>query len=254
MICAMSEFTIEIAGRRVGVTACHELAQEFRRDYLCDGQPYFAVATTQADIDWEREISRRESELEGLPLPNYSDGYLEITAVQRKIAERLLQFDIILFHGSVIGVDGECYLFTAQSGPGKSTHTRLWRELLGERAVMVNDDKPFLHVADGTVTAYGSPWNGKHHLGSNIQVPLKAIYILERGEDNSIVPVTTKEALPMLVQQSHRPADRRLMGKYLELLDCLADSVVFYRLRCNTDPHAAVVSYEAMSGECISNI
>lgn len=244
----MSEFTIEIAGRKVGVTACHEQVQEYCRDYLCDGEPDFIVTTAQADIDREREISCREAELEGISLPNYSNGYLEITAVQRKIAERLLEFDTILFHGSVIGVDGQCYLFTAKSGTGKSTHTRLWREMLGERAVMVNDDKPFLHIQDGVVTAYGTPWNGKHRLGENISVPLKAICILERGAENRIEAISSREALAMILQQTYRPRDPRRLGKYLELLDGLTDSVTFYHLRCNVDPQAAVVSYEAMSG------
>ena len=47
---------------------------------------------------------------------------------------------------------------------------------------------------------------------------------------------------------------RRLKGKYLDLLDSLADSVAFYRLQCNMDPRAAEISYEAMSGKCISNV
>ncbi len=59
----------------------------------------------------------------------------------RKLAESLLEYGVLLFHGSSVAVDGFGYIFAAQSGTGKSTHARLWRELLGERAVMVNDDK-----------------------------------------------------------------------------------------------------------------
>ena len=101
---------------------------------------------------------------------------------------------------------------------------------------------------------YGSPWNGKHHLGTNIAVPLKAICLLEQGRENRIRPMTAREMLPVLLQQSHRPADRRKLVKYLELLDRLAGNVAFYRMECNMDPEAAKVSYEAMSGECINYI
>ena len=52
----------------------------------------------------------------------------------------------------------------------------------------------------------------------------------------------------MLVQQSNRPMDSRWMLKYLELLDKLASGVALYRLACNMDPQAALVSYQAMSG------
>ena len=80
--------------------------------------------------------------------------------IYRKIADALVDDGVILYHGSVIAVDGQGYLFTAKSGTGKSTHTALWRELFGERAVMVNDDKPLLRVKDDQVTVYGTPWNG----------------------------------------------------------------------------------------------
>ena len=244
----MIDFTIEIAGQIVGVSAIYEAAVHFCRDYLSDGEPVFTVTITPEDIEVERRYSDREAQLEGRPIPHYPLGELEITAIQRKIAEKLMDFNTLLFHGSVVAVDGVCYLFTAKSGTGKSTHTRLWRELLGERAVMVNDDKPFLHIEKGTVVVYGTPWNGKHRLGTNIAVPLKAICILERGEENQITSITAKEALPMLFQQSHRPKEIHRLNQYLKLLDDLSNTVAFYRLQCNMEPEAAVVSYEGMSG------
>lgn len=72
----------------------------------------------------------------------YSLSYLETLAVYRKIVTRLVFSDILLIHGSAIAVDGKAYLFTAPSGTGKSTHTRMCREYFKDRAVMVNDDKP----------------------------------------------------------------------------------------------------------------
>lgn len=67
----------------------------------------------------------REDALEGQPIRQYSDAYLETTAVQRKLAEKLFDYDTLLFHGSTIAVDNQAYLFTAKSGTGKSTHTQL---------------------------------------------------------------------------------------------------------------------------------
>ena len=112
---------------------------------------------------------------------------------------------------------------------------------------MVNDDKPFLKIGENGVLACGSPWNGKHKLGNNIQVPLKAICILERGEENHIKEIPPKEALPMLIQQSARPSDPKKMGKYMELIDRLTQKVKFYRMQCTMDPAAAQMAYEEMS-------
>ena len=235
----------KIADKVVEVTSIYAEVHEYCSDYQTDEPADYSVTTKQADIDYEREKSAREDEIEGIPTRQFSDSYLEELAVYRKIAEQMIDFDTILFHGSVVAVDGVGYLFTAKSGTGKSTHTSLWREYFGERAVMVNDDKPLLHIAD-TVTAYGTPYNGKHRLGTNTSVPLKAICILTRSAENRIEAVTREQAYTMLLQQVYRPADMLKMAKTLELVDRLADSVKLYKLGCNMDISAAQVAFEGM--------
>jgi serine kinase of HPr protein (carbohydrate metabolism regulator) len=244
----MTDFTIKLAGQTVAVSAMFESSKEYCREYLCQEAPDFEVVVTQADLDLERVKAAKTDLAEGRSVHPVSDAQLETTAIQRKIAEAFFQRDILLFHGSVVAVDGVAYLFTAKSGTGKSTHSRLWREVFGDRAVMVNDDKPFLQVTQDGIIACGSPWNGKHHLGANIRVPLKAICILERGEENQISRIPAIQALPMLMQQSNRPMDRKNLNKYMELVDAISASVAFYRLQCNMQPEAAEVSFKAMSG------
>lgn len=50
----------------------------------------------------------------------------------------------------------------------------------------------------------------------------------------------------MLVQQSYRPSNQRLLLKTLQLIDSMADNLRLYRLRCNIEPEAALVAYEGM--------
>ena len=245
----MTDFVVAIAGKTARVNTTHESTRDYCKGYLCAKLPEFSVQVLPEDLILEREKSAREDIVEGRSPQRHSDAYLETIALQRKVVEEFFAYDTLLFHGSVVAVDGEAYLFTAKSGTGKSTHTRLWREMLGERAVMVNDDKPFLEIKPEGVTAWGSPWMGKHRLGTNIDVPLKAICILERGEENRISPIRAQEALPMLMQQSQRPQDRKNLLKYMELVDQLSQKTEFYRMSCNMDPQAAVVAYEAMSGK-----
>jgi len=240
---------IQITDWKVKATIKFSSTQEYCVGFFCEGDAEFSVTITPQDICLEREKAAQEDALEGLPIRNLSDNMLEITALQRKIAEEFFSRNILLFHGSVVAVDNSAYLFTAKSGTGKSTHTRLWREVFGDRAVMVNDDKPFLQLTEDGVIAHGSPWNGKHRLGSNISVPLKAICILERSAKNWVKPITPAEALPMLFQQSQWPQNPANMPKYMELIDRLANGVEFYRMGCNMDPDAARISYEAMSGD-----
>ena len=152
----------------------------------------------------------------------------------------------MLFHGSAVAVDGEGYLFTAHSGTGKSTHTRLWKQLFGDRAVMVNDDKPFLELRQEEVWLHGSPWSGKHGLDANICVPLTGLCILERGKENHIRAATIQEVLPMLQKQAYRPLDAEKESQFLALTDRLAGLAPLWKLACTKDPQAAQLAHETM--------
>ena len=241
--------TYRFAERTVEIHSLFPDVHDLCRDYRVGGVPDFVVSTTPSNIDFERDKSAREDALEGIPPRQYSDGYLETLAVYRKIAEQMPEYDTFLFHGSCIAVDGAGYLFTAKSGTGKSTHTRLWRELFGERAIMVNDDKPLIRIdANGTAVAYGTPWDGKHHLSSNISVPLRAVCVLDRSAENHIREITHSEALPVLLQQVYRPMNAAAMARTLTLIHRLTGCAKLYQLGCNMNIEAAQVAYEAMKG------
>ena len=244
----MTTFTISLAGSCVEINSIFKTTRTFCRDYLCEGTPEFSVTISPEDISFEREKSAKEDLLEGIPVRQFPDEYLETLAVYRKICTKLLEQEILLFHGSAVAVDGVAYLFTAKSGTGKSTHTALWRQMFGERAVMINDDKPLLKLTPDGVLVCGTPWNGKHGLGCNRMVPLKAICILERAEQNTITAVDAAEALPMLLQQSFRTGTPGGTVLLFDILDKLTKRVQLYRLGCNMDPQAAIVAYEGMKG------
>lgn len=249
VLCMRVSFRIALAGQVIGVSALYEQTRTFCKNYLTDAPASFEVAVTPADIAYERQRSARADELEGAAVREHADHYLETLAVYRKLAQLLVQDDILLMHGAVVAVDGQAYLFTAKSGTGKTTHTRLWMRQFGDRAVMVNGDKPLLHITSEGVTVYGTPWDGKEHLSTNTSCPLKALCILTRSETNHIERISKKEALPMLCQQSYRPCSPIGAQKMLALVDRLGSSVPLYRLGCNMEPEAALVAYHGMNHE-----
>ena len=237
-----------IGDKNIEITSMFEDVHRLCHTYHRDGKPDFSITTTDLDISFERKKFALEDKVQGRPARHYPDAFLEMMAVYRQIAERMPTYNTFLFHGSAIAVDGEVYLFTAKSGTGKSTHTRLWREKFGERAIMVNDDKPLLKLTENGILVFGTPWNGKHHLSENIAVPLKALCILERGTDNQIRPITATEARPMLLQQCYRPVDMEALKKTLILLDTLVKTIRLYSLKCNMDMSAVEVAYCGMKG------
>ena len=245
----MAQFLMEIAGCTGRITSLFDSTRDYCRSYLSDREPDFSVITSREDLTFEQEALRQEALEEGIKVRKFTDPFLERTAIQRQFAEFLFDRDILMTHGSTVAVDGKAYLFTAACGTGKSTHTRLWRQVFGERAVMVNDDKPFLQITEKGVRACGSPWSGKHGLDTNITVPLQAICILERGQENRIWQIPPSEAMPMLLHQSYRPLGPHKETRFLKLVSRLAETTPLWKMQCNMDPSAAEISHEAMKKE-----
>ncbi|MBP3685165.1 MAG: hypothetical protein J6J12_09450 [Oscillospiraceae bacterium] len=243
----MTEFTIQAAGVPVGVTAMFSSTRDYCRAYFTDREPAFSVSTCREDLVFEQNAAREEAIMEGFRFRQFSDPYLERAAIHRKIGEHLFDYDTLVFHGSAVAVDGQGYLFTAKSGTGKSTHTRFWRETFGSRAVMVNDDKPFLRFTEAGVLICGSPWSGKHGLDANITVPLKGLCILQRGMENHIRRICPEEAMEMLLKQSIRPLDPEKLPKYQTLVKRLAAETPLWQMACTRERMAAEVAWGAMS-------
>lgn len=244
----MVVFTIRLADEIIGVESIYDSTKTFCQDYVIDEEPNFRVVITEKDISEEQIKSDAQRQREGLGALVYPEPYLETLALYRKVVDLLLEKAIILFHGSVIAVEEEAYLFTAPSGTGKSTHVRLWREYFGNQAVMVNDDKPLIRLDGDKAMVYGTPWMGKHNLGNNIAYPLKAICHLQRGQTNRIAKIDFSSLYPVLLQQIQRPIEIGQMSKLLTCIDTLGQKVDFYQLFCTISTEAVQLAYKAMKG------
>ncbi len=180
--------------------------------------------------------------------PHILDDAGEYMSIGAVFYNHLLRYGGFMLHSSAVVVDGKAYLFTADSGVGKSTHTMLWQELLGDKAFILNDDKPAVRLYNGEWYAYGTPWSGKHDISSNQRVKLGGIAVITRGEHNKIERFGGGKAVLEIFKQINRPKNPNARTIILDLLDNLFSTVPVWRLECNTDIEAAKVSYEAMSG------
>ena len=241
---------MKIAGRTGLVRSLFDSTRDYCRNYLTEDAPEFTVTVTAADLAFEQAELLAEARAEGMRPRRFTDPFLDRAAIQRAFADHLFGHDTLLCHGSTVAVDGRAYLFTARCGTGKSTHTRLWREVFGDRAIMVNDDKPFLMVRDGGVLACGAPWSGKHGLDTNVSLPLAGICILERGTENAIHPIPAAQALPRLLHETHCPQGRE--EEFHSLVAKLLENTPLWRMECTKDPEAARVAHNAMhNAKCI---
>ena len=159
----------------------------------------------------------------------------------------LLRFQGLMLHASAVELDGKAYLFSGPCGMGKSTHTRLWQQVFGEKAKVFNDDKPALRHVDGRWYAYGTPWCGKDGININLKVPLAGICFLKQAPENRIRRLSNAEALPLLVSQTMRKfKDSSNTILLLEHLDHLIREIPIFELENRPEPAAAQLSYETM--------
>lgn len=228
--------TVKIADIPIGIDNRYEHIESISRDYITDETPAFTVSVTDVDIECEREMAEDD----------YSPAYLESIAVFRKIAERLPEYDAIVFHSAVLLKDGKAYAFTAKSGTGKTTHTRLWISEFGDDVRYINGDKPIVRIIDGVPYAFGTPWRGKEGYGSNESAPLAAIALLERAERNSAQIIDSDGGVIRLMTQIHIPKDPVRAMSAMRVADRITSSVRFVELKCNMDKEAAHIAAQTI--------
>lgn len=237
----MASFNMEVSGLSFHIASVYDYAEKFCSSFLISETGTHHITLTQDDIYRERLLCAETDEIAHLP-----DFYLETVCLLRKIADHIVSYHRILMHGSAICVNGKGYIFTAPSGTGKSTHTAMLKKLFGDQAVMVNDDKPFLHITDQGVFVCGTPWMGKHNLGNNMCVPLAGIFFLRRSEENVLERIEPSKAVSRLIAQCHRPEDPEKMMLSFDMFDKILNSVALYDLGCNMDISAAQLSASIM--------
>jgi hypothetical protein len=229
---------IKIADIPVGIDNRYKYIEGLARDYLTDESAAFTVSVDDCEIAREREDSDEP----------HSDGYLEGVVAYRKIAERLPEYGAVVFHGAVICLGGRAYAFTAKSGVGKTTHTRLWIRSV-EGSYYLNGDKPIIRLVDGHPRAYGTPWRGKEGYGVNESAPLASIALIERAEHNSARPIDKGEGVVRFMKQIYIPKDPAQAVKAMRVADGIISSVRLVELKCNMEPEAAIVASRAMIQE-----
>lgn len=229
-------FCIRIADIPIGIENHYPFVQNYCRDYIVsDEVPAFTVSVSEEEILSEQNGDMR-----------FSKAYCESLCIYRKICCMLTKYDAFLLHSAVVAVDGKAYAFAAPSGVGKTTHTQLWLRLFGERAQMVNGDKPIFRFMDGVLYACGTPWQGKEELGNNIMRPVQAICFLEQSTENQIYSLNAKEVSRRIFSQILIPKEETEFDRFWKLLEKLLAAVDFYLLCCNRDLEAAQLAYQSM--------
>ncbi|MFQ9515956.1 MAG: hypothetical protein ACLRZ9_09010 [Eubacterium sp.] len=226
----------------VGVYTRGEYFDQCCVDYLAESeQAKFNIGVNDEDLAYEQ--SRTEEEVQ------FSKSYLEFIALYRQFCEKVIDYGVVLCHGSVVKLNGKAYMFSAPSGTGKSTHARMWRQLFGEKVTMINDDKPLLKFENDGIYAYGTPWDGKHRLSTNTRAKLAGICFLHQAEKNSIRRIDASESIDLIMNQIYRPRNTDGLMKTLDYVEKLIEKIPMYVMGCTISEEAAEMAYNVMNKE-----
>lgn len=158
------------------------------------------------------------------------------------------QLDTVAVHTSTITYKGKNVLFLGESGTGKSTHTRLWRENI-EGATLLNDDSPILRIKEnGEAWIYGSPWSGKTPCYKNESYPLAGCVRLSQAPYNKIERLRVIQAYAA-IHPSCPPDfayDKYLYGGISKTISKLIAQVPFFHLACLPNAEAALLSCQTI--------
>ncbi len=229
---------LSVAGLKVDIEPVYELLASRAAAYtIADSTPDVTIRLSDAFLR-EKQVL----------LPHLSAAECEYIYTGDLFYRELILRDGFLLHASAVALDGNAYLFSAPSGTGKSTHTHLWLREFGERALIINDDKPAIRLIGERFYACGTPWSGKTDESQNVRFPLTAIAYIVRSPDNSIDKLSTVKALKYILDQTLRPSGRAQMERLLKNLDKLLSSIGVYELRCDISHDAVMTAYKQMSG------
>ncbi|WP_304960458.1 hypothetical protein [Thomasclavelia cocleata] len=208
-----------------------------------------AYRIDEQKIDMKLTITKEFCEIKQQENPHLTLEQCEYIYAGSQFYNKLINLGGFLLHASAVVIDNKAYLFSADSGTGKSTHTKLWQKCFGDKALIINDDKPAIKIENGICYAYGTPFSGKTDENLNMKVPLQAICLLERGKNNSIDLIPTKDALPLILKQTILPKNQDIINHLFDMLDVVLTKTPIYQMKCNISKEAALMAYDKMKGE-----
>jgi len=235
-------FTVEIAEIPINIDNRYEHIRILCQGYLTEKDPVVSITVTEEEIQKNAETQTGR------------EGYDEVSCVFQQIANAIIPFDAFFLHAAVLAINGKGVAFAAKSGIGKTTRLNLWEEAFGDKAQIVNGDKPVLRFLDGQLYAYGTPWKGKEINGNNVRTPLNALCFLERSDEVSLQRISIPETLSRIFSQVFVPEDEQSRMHFLGLIDRMIQCTPCFLLKCNKGKEKPVEIWDQMEMEILQFI
>lgn len=146
--------------------------------------------------------------------------------------------NMFLMHSASVVYNEKAYLFSGQSGTGKSTHAKLWEKEFGVE--QWNGDLNLLEIVDGVAYVHGIPWHGTSGIYHNGSLPLGGITFLRQSDKDAIVSKSDDQMAIFALQRLISPAyTEELLERNLSFCKELVSVLPMWRLECTKETTAA---------------
>lgn len=152
--------------------------------------------------------------------------------------ETILQLEkCMILHACAVDTPYGGILFSGRSGIGKSTQGDLWCRY--ENAFIINGDRPILKKENGIWYAYGAPYAGSSRCHKNVNVPIRAIVMLKRGENSIVHKLNPAEAFrKVYAGMTISTWNPECVEISCDLALSLTSEISVYEMQCTPDQQA----------------
>ncbi|KGK91409.1 hypothetical protein DP73_03865 [Desulfosporosinus sp. HMP52] len=218
--------------------------------YIYSSEAAYGNILVLADIDaeWRKGIITCRDFTDSNPDESFSKQTWVFAHVMMGVIYRynLLNHNGTVIHSSALKYKDRAFIFSAPSGTGKSTHTKLWQKHVNNVTIL-NDDTPAVRIIEDRPFIFGTPWSGSSLIHCNDSAPLEAIVILEQAEENRIRLLNNQEAILRVMPRVFLPYfDRKMMETSIGIFDKIISVVPIYLLQCRADQAAVEMVYQCL--------
>ena len=152
----------------------------------------------------------------------------------------------VSLHSSTVGYCGEAICFSASSGTGKTTHTKLWQKHIADVEIL-NGDNGYIFLHHDRVYFYSAPWCGTSGDLIKAKASVKALIFLSQARENALAKLEIPEAFMRLLTGCFLPVwDKELYLMTLDIIEKMASLVDCRHLQCLPNEEAVRMVYHGI--------
>ena len=151
---------------------------------------------------------------------------------------------LFAIHSASILYRGKAFLFSGPSGTGKTTHTRLWKDLFG-----VKDINGDLNLVSDEGRVFGTPWCGTSEIFTNKNYILGGLIFLKQAKKDTVKLLEDDEKVLRIVKRIVSPIyTKEQLEENIFFAVNISKRIPAWRLYCTKNDSAAELMKDTIDG------